>query len=387
MKFGPTIVALLAAAACLAALGYYSSPERMIAVTEEVSNFDEEGNFFYKNPFEIDKQMTVGAKAVIPEDSYDFGRMALGQRGTHDYVIRNEGTVALKLAKGRAMCKCTLANLNNAELAPGEETTIKLEYEPKSTGPFSQNAVIWTSDPDKPEIQLAVSGEMFNEVIISPSEGWNLGTLSKNEAPFDGFVVSQIHKDLEILEWNSSSDLVKVQVERMDVVDVPIPDCKSAYRVTGTVTPPESAGPIREQIILKTNQEGEFAEIKLGIAATRLGPITIVGPGWYGEKSIFNLERVDAHKGKTSRYSISLEGNYDDLQLTSVESSPAGVEATLTKVKASDSLSRYTLTLRVPPDTIRPGSWTLPGSPGTLTLKTNHPSLAELQFSLQMEVR
>ncbi|MCG8583169.1 MAG: DUF1573 domain-containing protein, partial [Pirellulales bacterium] len=57
-------------------------------------------------------------KAVAVEPSFDFGSMMGGDKGRHEFVIRNDGEYPLQLAKGKTSCKCTISDLPVTKLEP-----------------------------------------------------------------------------------------------------------------------------------------------------------------------------------------------------------------------------------------------------------------------------
>lgn len=386
MRFVAMILAFALGLGAIIGIGWYLSPAgQMKAAVESAPNYDEEGDFYARNPFLLEETMTPGAVAKVDNPEFDFDKMALGEKGQHDYIIKNTGTVPLKIAKGRAQCKCTLASLKNAEIPPGGEAAIQLEYEPKSGGPFSQEAIIFTSDPKNPELHLVVKGNMLERIVISPADGWSLGSVNKEPVDFEGFVYSQIVDDLTFTEIIPSSDLITLEVLPIEKNESPGPESKSAYRLIGRLNPPEGAGPINESIVLKTNQPGDEAEFKLNLTAFRQGPVTIVGSGWFASRSIFSLENISSEKGRTFRYTLLLQEENADIEITEVTSDPEFLEVSLKRDTSSENSSRFILELRVPPNS-PPGIWS-GDNMGQLNIKTTHPLLSKMQFQVQLEIR
>src|SRR4029079_3243929 len=99
----------------------------------------------------------------VPETRYDFGTMQRGTSKSHEFVIRNVGTAALTLRKGKTSCKCTLSQVPNASVPPGGSTKVKLEWSAKAGGgEFTQSAQVETSDPLQSEIEFTVSGQIIS---------------------------------------------------------------------------------------------------------------------------------------------------------------------------------------------------------------------------------
>ncbi|MFI4874394.1 MAG: DUF1573 domain-containing protein, partial [Blastopirellula sp. JB062] len=94
-------------------------------------------------------------KVEVERTEYNFGSMERFEKSSHTFTIRNVGDAPLQLEVGDSSCSCTLAGLEEAGVAPGEETHIKLEWTLKfKEGPFRQSATILTNDPNRREVQF-----------------------------------------------------------------------------------------------------------------------------------------------------------------------------------------------------------------------------------------
>ena len=96
--------------------------------------------------------------ATVEETEYDFGKMETGGSGRHEFVIHNTGKGILALEKGPTTCSCTVSEIDRTQLAPGEVAKVTVQWHPKGHGTFRQSASIRTNDPDKPTLDLTVSG-------------------------------------------------------------------------------------------------------------------------------------------------------------------------------------------------------------------------------------
>ena len=113
---------------------------------------------------------------------HDFGSMRVGQSGEHLFVVRNEGTDELTLAIGQTSCKCTLGDLQNDRLAPGEETQVKLSWTVKTNAStFSQQAELITNDPSNANVKLTITGNVIREFTSVP-ETLNFGSVTAGQS-------------------------------------------------------------------------------------------------------------------------------------------------------------------------------------------------------------
>jgi uncharacterized cupredoxin-like copper-binding protein len=109
-------------------------------------------------------------KVSTQQMAYNFGQVAQGEHVKHDFIITNVGGDLLKINNVRASCGCTAAKPEKDELAPGESTNIKVDF--NSTGRKGRQTkiiTVKTNDPDKPEIRFRLTG-----VVVEPDAQGNL---------------------------------------------------------------------------------------------------------------------------------------------------------------------------------------------------------------------
>src|SRR6188508_471536 len=81
---------------------------------------------------------------VIDATKHDFGAVEAGSQVRHAFRISNEGTGTLKLKAGKTSCSaCTIAEIENPEVPPGESTTVVVAYEAgRRSVTFGQTATV-----------------------------------------------------------------------------------------------------------------------------------------------------------------------------------------------------------------------------------------------------
>jgi hypothetical protein len=115
-------------------------------------------------------------KAVTGQRVFDFGSMAVNEEQKHKFAISNEGKGALLLEVGPSSCKCTVGSLAKNKVLPGETVDVELTWHAKEVAAnFAQQATIWTSDPDSPDIQFKVYGKVDNKYQVIPEKVWHAG--------------------------------------------------------------------------------------------------------------------------------------------------------------------------------------------------------------------
>jgi hypothetical protein len=97
-------------------------------------------------------------KVVVQRAEHDFGNIKEGIKVKHSYVISNNGGDLLKITKVRASCGCTAAHPEKSELAPGESTVIKIEFNSAGReGKQEKYIYVNTNDPKNPELKLKMT--------------------------------------------------------------------------------------------------------------------------------------------------------------------------------------------------------------------------------------
>jgi len=109
----------------------------------------------------------IPPKAAAQQMEYDFGEVPRGDHVKYNFVISNVGGDVLKISDVRASCGCTAAKPEKDDLAPGESTNIKVDF--NSTGRSGRQTkyiTVKTNDPDNPEMRFKLTG-----VVVEPGKG------------------------------------------------------------------------------------------------------------------------------------------------------------------------------------------------------------------------
>jgi uncharacterized cupredoxin-like copper-binding protein len=106
----------------------------------------------------------VAPKAVMNTSEFNFGNIPQGKTASYEFIISNSGGDLLKIQKVSATCGCTAAQPEKNELAPGESTKIKVEF--NSTGRMGKQekyVSINTNDPQNSVIRLLITGNIVEQ--------------------------------------------------------------------------------------------------------------------------------------------------------------------------------------------------------------------------------
>jgi len=98
---------------------------------------------------------------------WDFGSIPPDQAVERDFVVRNLGSGTLVIEDVSASCGCTAAIVADSSLEAGEETTVRVSYDPRHNqefGKFVQKQVrIKSNDPLVPLAEFTIQADVEAE--------------------------------------------------------------------------------------------------------------------------------------------------------------------------------------------------------------------------------
>jgi len=260
---------------------------------------------FQQNPFDL---TTPGPypKAVLVQDRFEFGEMALGSTRSHPFIVKNEGTAPLKLEKGPLQCKCTMPALKDHEIPPGGQAEILLEWKPIVVqAGFEKEATIWTNDPANSRLSLQIFGDVVTDDFWEPSE-FNLDQIRQGEErTVTGLIASRTRDDLKIEKVDQVYNALKIDYQPADEKLLKEKGAKVGYVFKLTVPPSEEIALVRETVTVTVNSATN-THVVWQVMGSRVGPIRIVGSGWYSEKQLVQLGHFRAAEGTEKRFSLFL---------------------------------------------------------------------------------
>jgi hypothetical protein len=331
----------------------------------------------------------AGPKVVVVDGStFDFGKMDRHAEGEHVFVIRNDGNRPLTLEKGQTTCKCTMSEMKDGELQPGESIPIKLTWTAKTgDANFSQSAEIKTSDPRQPLVRLNVFGKIIDALRADRAQ-LTLGTLSASEDATRKFRLHAFRGENQLAVTQHEFTIPEHAAHFTADFRPLTPDelkeevgAKSGVEVSIHVKSGLPLGAVRQTIRLTTNLE-EASPLDVPIEGHIVGDIVLVGPAFVvSDKSIVNISDVTSAKGKTVNAFILVKGPHRDetkLTLKSVEPSDS-LQATLGEVATDNpQVDRYPITITIPPGSNQTNRIGLTDKDaGVIRVETTHPRIKE----------
>jgi hypothetical protein len=329
----------------------------------------------------------------VVEPHFDFGRMERGREKSHEFTIRNAGTAPLKLKVGQTSCKCTLGEVTGDAIAPGQTTTVRLEWSAKSdSGPFRQTATLHTNDPRRPEVELTIEGQIVDASGVQPPDLMfdKLAVGESKSAQVYVMAMLQDSLNVESAEVSVPEDRDKfdVRIEKVGRDELPNKLAKDGVRITVTAKPGMPVGKFNQFLTLKTNlKEGE--KLHIPIVGQVVGDITVHGSHWNQEENVLVMGQVQGSVGKKARVNVVVRGadaEHVKFEVGSID--PPELKVNIGEPKPfTPTLLHVPVEIEVPPGT-RPMVRlnTAQGDEARIVLKTTHPTIKELALGVRFAV-
>ena len=108
-----------------------------------------------------------GEVLIVHPETHRFGPVEPGQKVTLEYTLTNLRPVPVRLVGSHSSCSCTVPDRLPQTLGPWETRAVRVRFDTPEQIPaaaegtqFHQEVVIYTSDPSRPQVTLALVGEV-----------------------------------------------------------------------------------------------------------------------------------------------------------------------------------------------------------------------------------
>lgn len=335
-------------------------------------------------------------RAQVDQREFEFGTMDAHAERQHAFTIKNVGRAPLELTAGDTSCSCTMSELKQNTLGPGESTAVVITWHANERfGPYRQTAVIHTNDPEQPRIELVVAGEIVQSLRAIPSS-LHFGRMAADEpAEAEVTLLCLVDEPFEIVGYELSNEelapFFEVSHESIPVDEHEHPEAHAAARVRVRVKSGLPPGAFRQTINLRTSLP-DVQEFPLEVEGNVSGDISImgIGPGWDGDRNLLDIGNVPAGQGASRKLLLVARGEHRDQVAFRVERrTPEWLEVTIgePRLLASGVVSQTPLTITIPKDS-PPVAYlgSEQGKLGEVRLSTNHPTTPQLRIRLRLAV-
>lgn len=189
--------------------------------------------------------------------THDFGVMRPDEKGEHVFVVKNVGEEALVLKVGASTCKCTVGELGDELLQPGEQTEVTMSWTVQtSEKTFGQSAELRTNDPDQVAIRFEINGSVVRDVQLVPEEVTFGDVAAGEDTEFDVSVFSYMSEPMTVGDVMFSDDAIN-EVTEFEVTpfdpseqDGVHGSATQGFRVHGKIRPGLKQGPVSSNVML-----------------------------------------------------------------------------------------------------------------------------------------
>lgn len=95
--------------------------------------------------------------------TWDLGRIKRGEVLKRSFNLKNESDRVLNITGINTSCNCTVSEVKNKTLLPGQSTEVAVRFNSRgySPGQSRQHVYINTDDPDRPVLKFTVKIEVI----------------------------------------------------------------------------------------------------------------------------------------------------------------------------------------------------------------------------------
>jgi hypothetical protein len=355
---------------------------------------------YYDTPFPPSSPNASHRPRVVVENGadYDFGVMDVKATGSHGFVFKNDGNAPLKLAAGQTTCKCTVSDVPEEPVAPGESVRIKIEWEPQGASQkYHQSAKILTNDPDRPVVRLILRGWITERLRAVPPK-ITFGGVSSNEERTVQFDLFGYYDDrFEIIdhEWTNpeTAGFFSARWEPLSAAEIAEqPHAKAGLRVFVTLKPGLPLGPINQTIRLTTNL-AKALPVEVSLGGKIASDVSIFGSAgvFDRERDLLTLGVLSQAEEKTIRLFVLVRGPRRHEVLVDVgQVVPEVLDVSLGDPQPMNQgkVVRYPLVITVPRGS-RPVSYLGSNAEtlGRIIIETTHPQAPRIPIYVRVAVQ
>jgi hypothetical protein len=335
-----------------------------------------------------------GPKVSVDQRVHDFGPIERGTEVRHAFHFQNIGQGTLALKPGGTTCsKCTIAEVDKPELAPGESAKVTVAYLAGEQIVFRQLAWVTTNDPDERRVELTVTGQVSTrfEVIPSPLV---LSRVSANEtrradikifAFFSDSVEVASHEFIEA----ETAPYFEAKFQPIPAAQVVDHKAKSGCLVELTLKPGLPLGPFRQTIRLhlRMGDAEETSTADVLISGTIDSDISIAGAGWNSDAGRLTIGNVKSAEGATRQVLVLVRGaNRHDVTIKPSKVDPEWLKVVVGEPSdlSSGAVTQIPLTIEIPPNAPQVNHLgSEQGKFAEIVLDTTHPDVKQIRMFLK----
>lgn len=325
----------------------------------------------------------------IDHTTHDFGVMDVGESGTHEFIVRNDGAAPLKVSVINTTCKCTSLNAPQGEIAPGQSRAIKLEW--KTIEPvdgFRHGGTLSTNDPQIALVNIFVEGKVRARIANRPEAIVLNGVLAGERREAQALVVSHVWDNFTLRSLECT--LPGVEVDRWqfdpDLLNSD-PRIRAAQGIKLTLGSELAVGShhgaVRYRVDTSEDPAAGEKIYELPIIVEVVTPFSIHGRTVEGNALIWGA--IPRGKGRKDSAMLIVRNAPADFEIQQVRVQPDVLKTALRRTdQQTNGAARFAFDLELPADAA-PINCMTPNT-AVVTLQTTHPKFPQVRFYVEFAI-
>lgn len=333
------------------------------------------------------------ADALLPvawtsETEHDFGFLDWSEPCEFVFRIRNDGNAPLKLQRGATSCKCTMGDLPEAPVEPGESAAFRVasKLAPKP-GNFSHTATVLTNDPKRPAIEFRIFGVVRAVLAAAPTTVRVVQQPGKSAPSGNTLVFSQVWDAMEVVSVSTPIEDVRWRWAPAEPEALEEWNAKCGRRLFIEFPRELPQRGLWGTLRIEAKPAGgvESRELEIELAGQVASRVAIQGPGYDADLGIVRLGLIRAGEEFHHRLTLKVADDHRTLTIRRIEVEPEFLTVALTPYAPDNpALGLYRLDLTVPPDA--PPSDFMGARHGEVRIETDHPAVPLLHFDVHFVI-
>ncbi len=98
-------------------------------------------------------------KLVLKETSFDFGKIPQGKPVFHNFEVKNDGPVNIRITDVQASCGCTTPEWKREIIIPGSSDAIKIGFNAATVGYFEKTITLFYGEAET--LVITIKGDVW----------------------------------------------------------------------------------------------------------------------------------------------------------------------------------------------------------------------------------
>lgn len=328
--------------------------------------------------------------AVLDHAEHDFGLMDLGEERQHVFRLTNAGDGILTIRRGPSSCKCTVLDLRNGELPPGESRDITLAWEAESENEnFRHGAAFFTNDPEHPDLSVVAVGKIRRHFGVSSGDIVFRDVKPGETATAEIVVFSQAFDRFEIERGTSSSPELSWSASPASPELLTEHGARSGFAVQVSLAVGEHKRTLGGRLVFRLQAEAHDGSLKqstvaVAVAAPVRPPFRVYGAGWDSD-GFLDLGAIEQGKGVKRKLFVLTRAERPEAKFFEMTATPSFLEVRVVRdERVRSARGQYVVEIEIPADA--PVCNHMGIDMAKIVLKTDHPDQPELRLPVEFAI-